>query len=93
MHINNKIIVCTGFSLLILGGCATAKPALEGRLDTNLGSAVKANTQAHAVAPTSTQKANTYIPSDPSRTALARKNYHEGTVKEPVSINQKKSNN
>ena len=93
MYINNKIIMCTGFSLLILGGCATAKPALEGRLDTNLGSAVKANAQAHTVAPTSAQKANTYIPSDPSRAAIARKSYREGTVKEPVSINQKKSNN
>ena len=91
MYLSKKTIACAGLSLFILAGCTTSKPALQGRLDANLGDAVKANTQAHAVAPTAAQKANTYIPSDPSRAATARKNYHEGTVKEPIAINQKKS--
>jgi len=92
MFINKKIITSIGFTLLILGGCATAKSALDGRLDANLGGAVKANIQAHAIAPTPAQKANTYIPVDPSRAATARENYRENTVKEPVTINQKEPN-
>ncbi len=73
--------------LAALGGCATAGPALEGRLDANLGTAVRANIAAQAVAPTAKQKADTYIPSDPNRAALARKNYREGKVEAPVPVN------
>lgn len=93
MIINKKTYICAALSLFVLGGCVTQKPALEGRLDENFGDAVKANTQAHAVTPTQAQKANTYIPADPDRAAIARKNYREGTVKEPIAINQKKSSN
>ena len=88
MYFSKKPLACAAIALMILGGCATAKPALEGRLDTELGSAVKANINAHAVTPTPRQKANTYIPADPSRAALARKNYRENTVEEPQSGNQ-----
>ncbi len=91
MNLSIKTIACVGLSLFILAGCTTAKPALHGRLDPNFGDAVKANSQAHAVAPTQAQKTNTYIPSDPYRATLARKNYRENTVEEPVAINQKKS--
>ncbi len=76
-----------GAILLVLGGCATAGPALEGQLDPNLGGAIRANVQAQAVAPTAQQKANTYIPSDPHRAALALKNYRDGKVKDPVPVN------
>jgi len=76
-----------GLTLVVLGGCATAKPALEGRLDPNLGAAVRTNIQAQAVAPTAKQKANTYIPADPSRAALALKNYREDNVEAPVPVN------
>ncbi len=90
---NTKTIAFAALSLLVLSGCVSAKPALEGRLDANFGSAVKANAQAHAVEPTLAQKANTYIPSDPNRAALALKNYREGTVKDPIAINQENSGN
>ena len=80
-------LFCGGAVLVTLGGCTTAGPALEGRLDPNLGAAVRTNVQAQAVAPTAQQKANTYIPSDPSRAALALQNYRDGKVKEPVPVN------
>lgn len=86
MQIDKKILICSGLIVLMLGGCATAKPALEGRLSSDFGSAVQANIQAHAVAPTAQQKANTYIPADPSRAALARKNYRENTVVDPEPV-------
>ncbi len=88
MYFNKKALIIGTISLGLLGGCAMAKPALEGRLDAEFGSAIRANTQAHAIAPTPRQKADTYIPADPSRTALARKNYRENTVTEPQPINQ-----
>lgn len=88
MYINKRPIAISAIALLVLGGCATAKPALDGRLDPTLGNAVKANADAHAVAPTSRQKADTYIPSDPSRAALARKNYRENTLEDPQVVNQ-----
>ncbi|PHS41597.1 MAG: hypothetical protein COA91_02140 [Robiginitomaculum sp.] len=74
-------------AILILAGCATAKPALKGQLDANLGAAVRANIQAQFVAPTPKQKADTYIPADPSRAALARKRYRDDNVKVPVPVN------
>lgn len=88
MYSNKRNLSCGVLSLLVLAGCATAKPALEGRLDPGLGNAVKANAEAHAVAPTPQQKANTYIPADPARAALARKHYRENTVETPQAINQ-----
>ena len=74
-------------AILTLAGCASAKPALKGHLDANLGAAVRSNIQAQFVPPTPKQKADTYIPSDPTRAALARKNYRDDNVKEPVPVN------
>ena len=71
----------------VLGGCATSKPALQGQLNPEFGSAVKANVAAHAVAPTAAQKANTVIPADPIRTQKARQNYRENTIPEPSRVN------
>ncbi len=88
MYLNAKSIFCGGISLFILSGCATAKPALEGRIDPYLGSAVKANIAAQFVAPSPQQKANTYIPADPNRAALARKNYRENTIDTPTAGSQ-----
>ena len=75
-------------ALYILSGCASATPALDGRLSPDFGDAIDANIKAHAVAPTPAQKANTYIPADPSRTARARRNYREDTVEAPVPLSQ-----
>ena len=88
MQIKKSVLTCSGLMALVLGGCATANPALEGSLSSGFGDAVIANMNAHAVAPSAQQKANTYIPADPSRAALARKNYRENTVAdpEPVSV-------
>ncbi len=88
MYLRKTSLACAAIALMALSGCATTKPALEGRMDTRLGSAVKANVNAHAVVPTPQQKANTYIPADPSRAALARKKYRENTVEEPQAVNQ-----
>jgi len=79
-------LLTSGIALIVLAGCATTKPALEGSLDPNLGAAIRTNMQAQAVTPTAKQKANTYIPADPSRAALARKNYRENNVAAPVSV-------
>jgi len=68
---------------MVLAGCSTSQPALQGQLDRNLGSAVEANIDLHAVAPTAAQKANTFIPADPVRTRQARQNYKDNTVAEP----------
>ena len=83
MFLRNKIFAYASFSLIILGGCATSQPALKGRLDPNLGSAVRANVDAQAVTPSPAQKANTYIPADPIRAALVRKNYRENMAPNP----------
>jgi len=77
-------------ALVFVGGCTTvqhAQPALKGQLDVQLGAAVRANIQAQFVAPTPKQKADTYIPADPSRAALARKRYRDDNVKVPVPVN------
>ncbi len=76
-------VVISGAVLVSLGACQTAQPALTGQLDRELGSAVKHNIEAQFVRPTAVQKANTYIPADPTRAALARKRYQEDKVKEP----------
>lgn len=71
--------------VLLLSACATtSQPALKGQLDSQFGRATQANIAAHAVAPTAAQKANTYIPADPFRSALARKNYRDNKVPDPV---------
>ena len=75
----------------VLGGCATSKPALHGQLNPTFGSAVQANVAAHAVAPTAAQKANTFIPADPTRTQKARQNYRENTIPEPSRVNSSNS--
>ena len=73
-------------AICVLGGCATATPALEGQLDPTLGSAVQANTAAHFVEPSAVQKANTFIPADPARTRQARQNYRDNTVPDPERV-------
>ncbi len=75
------------FGLVALGACATSKPALESSLDPSLGQAVRHNIAAMAVAPSARQKADTYIPADPARAALARKHYREDKVEAPVPVN------
>lgn len=67
----------------ILCACATSQPALQGQLSDDFGAAMKQNITAHAVAPTPEQKANTFIPANAKKTALARKNYEEGTEPKP----------
>jgi len=76
------VIFLAAFTVLT-AGCTTSKPALEGQLDPNLGHAVNSNVQAQFVTPTDKQKADTFIPFDPARAALARKNYKENTVPTP----------
>lgn len=66
-----------------LAGCATSQPALQGQLSAHLGAAVQANMAAHAVAPTARQKADTFIPANPARTALTRTEYEEGKTAKP----------
>lgn len=67
----------------IFGACASSGPALHGQLSSDFGAAVKTNISAHAVAPTPEQKANTFIPANAKKTALARKNYEEGSEPKP----------
>ena len=75
----------------VLSGCATSQPALQGQLDPSLGSAVRANIAQHAVAPTAAQKANTFIPADPTRAQQARENYRQNTVPEPIQVRASES--
>ncbi len=72
--------------LIALAACQTSQPALQGGLDTNFGDAIRHNTAAQAVLPTPAQKANTYIPADPARAAMARKKYQENTIEELENI-------
>ncbi|PHR91807.1 MAG: hypothetical protein COA69_11575 [Robiginitomaculum sp.] len=73
-------------ALVFLGACATtSQPVLQGHLDERLGTATRTNITAHFVAPSAAQKANTFIPADPARTALARKDYEEGSLPVPRS--------
>ena len=83
-----KLIALSFASSIAFAGCATSKPALEGQLDPDFGSAIRANIAAQAVSPSATQKANTFIPADPARTSAARKNYRDNTVPEPERVNQ-----
>ena len=69
-----------GVAFIICTGCASGKPALEGQINPHLGAAVQHNITAHAVPASAAQKANTYIPANPARAALARKNYEENTI-------------
>lgn len=76
------------FSLgvLLMTGCATSQPVMQGQFDDQFGTAVHANKDAHAVRPSAQQKANTYIPADPARAALALKRYREDKVDELEEI-------
>ncbi|NNC36975.1 MAG: hypothetical protein EX271_12920 [Acidimicrobiales bacterium] len=83
MRTHIKLSIGCIVSVLVLGGCATSKPALEGQLNPALGHAVDANKAAHAVAPSAAQKANTFIPADPMRAQQARQNYRNNTIAKP----------
>ncbi len=72
--------------LLSLSACATTSPALSDHGAT-FGQAVKANIAVQHVAPSPEQKANTYIPANRARRALAIKRYEENDVEEPVLPN------
>ncbi len=67
-------------SALLITGCTTSVPVLQGQFGDQHGAATHANIQAHAVKPSAQQKANTYIPADPARTALALEKYRQGKV-------------
>ena len=84
MKRNLKITIAVMTAACVLSGCATSTPALHGKLDPTLGSAVKANIAKHAVAPTAAQKANTFIPADSTRTRQARQNYRDNKIPDPV---------
>lgn len=73
------------FTAATLSACATSAPALEAHSD-NFGKANKSNMAAHFVPPTPEQKANTYIPADASRRALAKERYRKDEVEKPVSV-------
>ena len=90
MNISKKHACVFLLGPVLLSGCMTSTPALNGQLNKDMGSAVKANIAAHAVTPSPAQKANTFIPADPTRTSAARQNYRENTVPEPERINQTK---
>ncbi len=86
----------TYISLLFLTGlsaCASSPnisatastPALQSHTAT-FGQAVQHNTIAQHVAPTDAQKANTYIPANRDRRALAIKRYKEDDVEELQTI-------
>lgn len=91
MKRNLKITIAVMTAACVLSGCATSTPALHGKLDPTLGSAVKANIAKHAVAPTAAQKANTFIPADPTRAQQARENYRQNTVPEPIQVRASES--
>jgi len=65
-------------------GCTTSMPTLEGQLDPTFGTSVHDNVDAQFVPPTDKQKRDTFIPADPARAAIARKNYKENTVPPPT---------
>jgi len=88
VNLSKKYACVSLIGPVLLSGCMTSTPALNGQLNKDMGSAVKANIQAQAVTPTPAQKANTFIPADPTRTSAARKNYRENTIPEPERINQ-----
>lgn len=70
-------------SMTLLTACATSQPALNGQLDRSFGSAVKANVAMQSVEPTAAEKANTFIPADPTRARQARQNYRDNKIPEP----------
>ena len=83
----NKV-KCLSVAGLLLTGCATSNPALESQFNSDWGKAVKSNIAAHAVEPSTAQKANTFIPADPARTGQARENYRDNTIPEPRRLDQ-----
>ena len=79
-----KLILST-LSLIALSACATTEPALQNH-SSEFGKAVRQNIAAQTVAPTAAQKANTFIPADPTKRSKARENYRNGETPEPVAI-------
>ena len=75
----------SAFSLLALSACATTQPALQSG-SSEFGDAVRHNIAAHAVTPTAEQKADTFIPADPTKRAKARENYRNGVTPEPTPL-------
>ena len=86
LTVKSVCLLSMSAGFVLLSGCETARPALEGQIDMTLGQAVHANILAHAIVPSDQQKNNTYIPADPARTALALKNYRENKVEEQDDI-------
>ena len=78
----NKLII--PLAALALPACATTQPSMKAGT-AGFGEAQAANIAAQAIAPSEAQKADTYIPANRARRALARKAYEDGEVKEPVS--------
>lgn len=79
------ITVLMTLAAATLGACATATPALEAHSET-FGTANRSNIAAQFVPPTAEQKANTYIPADPHRRALAKERYRKDEVETPVVV-------
>ena len=84
MKMNTKLLtlICAG---VVLAGCAHSQPATQTHTD-NFGTAVAANIAAQSVDPTPEQKANTYIPANAARRALAKRRYEKDEVETPVPI-------
>lgn len=80
-----EYLLIIGLAALTLSACATTQPAMNAHSPT-FGQAVAHNKSAQFVAPTPTQKADTFIPANRARKALARKNYQEDTVEKPEPL-------
>lgn len=78
-------LIISSLSLMTLSACATTQPAMQSG-SSGFGDAVRHNIAAQAIAPTSEQKANTFIPADPTKRAKARENYRKGVTPEPKPI-------
>lgn len=82
---NFKIALISCACATALSACATSTSALNAH-SSNFGAATQANVNAHALAPTPEQKANTYIPADPDRREKTRERYKKGEVIEPSTL-------
>lgn len=85
-----SMVLKTLYSLTMLAGltaCTSATPALQGRINPDLGHALSVNQSAQAIVPPPHQKANTFIPPDPYVMGKAKERYKNGEVKEPVAVN------
>ncbi len=68
-------------ALVPLTACASSQPALSGAL----GQATAHNKETQFVAPTETQKQNTFIPQNADLRRAARERYRKGEVTPPVN--------